>query len=46
MTPLIAMRDKFDIAFGNHSDADRHGVVCPAGGLMNPVWPHRRWASC
>jgi len=36
MTPLIAMRDKFDIAFANDTDADRHGIVCPSGGLMNP----------
>ena len=36
MTPLIALRDKFDIAFANDTDADRHGIVCPSGGLMNP----------
>jgi phosphoglucomutase len=36
MTSLIAMRDKFDIAFANDTDADRHGIVCPSGGLMNP----------
>ena len=36
MTPLIAMRDKFDIAFANDTDSDRHGIVCPSGGLMNP----------
>ena len=36
MTRLIAMRDKFDIAFANDTDADRHGIVCPSGGLMNP----------
>ncbi|MGA7675956.1 MAG: phosphoglucomutase (alpha-D-glucose-1,6-bisphosphate-dependent) [Rhizomicrobium sp.] len=35
MTRLIAMRDKFDIAFANDTDADRHGIVCPSG-LMNP----------
>ena len=36
MTRLIELRDKFDIAFANDTDADRHGIVCPSGGLMNP----------
>ena len=36
MAPLIAMRDRFDIAFANDTDADRHGIVCPSAGLMNP----------
>jgi phosphoglucomutase len=36
MTRLIALQDKFDIAFANDTDADRHGVVTPSGGLMNP----------
>ena len=36
MTRLIAMGDRFDIAFANDTDADRHGIVCPSGGLMNP----------
>jgi phosphoglucomutase len=36
MVPLIAQRHKFDIAFANDTDADRHGIVCPSGGLMNP----------
>jgi len=36
MAPLIALQDKFDIAFANDTDADRHGIVCPSGGLMNP----------
>ena len=35
MASLIALRDKFDIAFANDTDADRHGIVCPSG-LMNP----------
>jgi phosphoglucomutase len=35
MTRLIALRDKFDIAFANDTDADRHGIVC-ASGLMTP----------
>ena len=36
MTRLVAMADKFDIAFANDTDADRHGIVCPSSGLMNP----------
>src|SRR5665213_1184671 len=36
MRPLIALQDKYDIAFANDTDADRHGIVCPSGGLMNP----------
>ena len=35
MAKLIALADKFDIAWGNDSDFDRHGIVCPTG-LMNP----------
>ncbi|MEA3292573.1 MAG: phosphoglucomutase, alpha-D-glucose phosphate-specific, partial [Pseudomonadota bacterium] len=36
MAGLIALKDRFDIAFGNDTDADRHGIVTPTGGLMNP----------
>ncbi|MEV7014000.1 phosphoglucomutase (alpha-D-glucose-1,6-bisphosphate-dependent) [Streptosporangium sp. NPDC051022] len=36
MASLIAGRDAFDVATGNDADADRHGVVTPDGGLMNP----------
>ncbi len=36
MASLIAQREKFDIATGNDADADRHGIVTPDGGLMNP----------
>ncbi len=32
---LLALRDKFDLAFANDPDYDRHGIVTPAG-LMNP----------
>jgi phosphoglucomutase len=35
MANLIDMANKFDIAWGNDSDYDRHGIVCPSG-LMNP----------
>jgi phosphoglucomutase len=36
MTRLVAMRGKFDVAFANDTDADRHGIVAGADGLMNP----------
>jgi phosphoglucomutase len=36
MAHLIGMRDTFDIAFANDTDADRHGIVTKSGGLMNP----------
>ena len=36
MAGLIAMRDKFDVAFANDTDADRHGIVTRSNGLMNP----------
>lgn len=35
MASLIRMRDRFDVAFANDTDADRHGIVTPSG-LMNP----------
>ena len=36
MQNLLHIKDRFDIAFGNDTDADRHGIVTPDGGLMNP----------
>ena len=36
MASLIGRRDRFAIATGNDADADRHGIVTPDGGLMNP----------
>jgi phosphoglucomutase len=36
MAGLLAMRDRFAVAFGNDADADRHGIVTPAAGLLNP----------
>ena len=36
MTGLIKLRSKFDLAFGNDPDFDRHGIVTPSAGLMNP----------
>ena len=56
MASLIAMRDKFDVAFANDTDADRHGIVTPSGGLMNPnhflaaaiayLFTERKWRGC
>jgi phosphoglucomutase len=56
MASLIAARDRFDISTGNDADSDRHGIVTPDGGLMNPnhflavaigyLFAHRtRWPS-
>jgi phosphoglucomutase len=56
MVPLVAMRDRFDVAFANDADTDRHGIVTPAAGLMNPnhylavavsyLFTHRsRWST-
>ena len=56
MTRLIGLRDKFDIAFANDTDADRHGIVTRTAGLMPPnhylaaaiayLFPHRpRWRA-
>ena len=36
MASLIQRRDEYDIATGNDADADRHGIVTPDAGLMNP----------
>ena len=36
MAPLIGLREKFDVAFANDTDADRHGIVTPSVGLLNP----------
>ena len=36
MASLITRKDDYDIATGNDADADRHGIVTPDGGLMNP----------
>ena len=36
MAGLIRLKDDFDIAFGNDPDVDRHGIVTPSVGLMNP----------
>lgn len=36
MASLIGLKDRFDIAFGNDPDYDRHGIVTKSAGLMNP----------
>ncbi len=36
MARLTELRDRFDVAFGNDPDADRHGIVTPSAGLLNP----------
>lgn len=36
MAGLIELKQRFDIAFGNDTDSDRHGIVTRSGGLMNP----------
>jgi phosphoglucomutase len=36
MARLVALKDSYHVAFGNDGDADRHGIVTPATGLMNP----------
>ena len=36
MASLIASKDAYDIATGNDADSDRHGIVTPDAGLMNP----------
>jgi phosphoglucomutase len=51
MAGLIALRERFDVAFGNDTDHDRHGIVTPTTGLLNPnhylaaavayLFPHR-----
>ncbi len=36
MTGLVGMRDRFDVAFANDTDNDRHGIVTATAGLLNP----------
>jgi phosphoglucomutase len=53
MAGLVRLKDRFDVAFGNDPDADRHGIVTRSAGLMNPnhylavaihyLLTHRSW---
>jgi phosphoglucomutase len=36
MARLVGLKDRYRVAFGNDTDADRHGIVTPSAGLMNP----------
>jgi phosphoglucomutase len=36
MAGLVELRGRFDLAFGNDADVDRHGIVTPSAGLLNP----------
>jgi phosphoglucomutase len=36
MAGLVRLKDRYRVAFGNDADADRHGIVTPGAGLMNP----------
>ena len=36
MAGLVGLKDQYRVAFGNDPDADRHGIVTPSAGLMNP----------
>ncbi len=36
MAGLVGLKDRYRVAFANDPDADRHGIVTPSAGLMNP----------
>ena len=36
MASLVGLKDRYRVAFGNDADADRHGIVTPSAGLLNP----------
>ena len=36
MARLVGLKDRYDVAFANDPDSDRHGIVTPLSGLMNP----------
>lgn len=54
MASLLALKDDYDLAFGNDPDYDRHGIVTPSHGLLNPnhylavcidyLCKHREWS--
>src|SRR5262245_58911876 len=55
MARLVGLKDRYDVAFANDPDSDRHGVVVPSTGLMNPnhflavairyLLGHRKWPA-
>jgi len=55
MAKLIGLKNRFDIAFANDADGDRHGIVTPSAGLMSPnaylatcidyLFRHRDWSG-
>jgi phosphoglucomutase len=55
MSGLLELRDRFDVAVGCDPDADRHGIVTPSAGLLNPnhylsvaihyLFAHRSWGE-
>ena len=36
MANLVRLKDQYQVAFGNDTDSDRHGIVTPTAGLLNP----------
>ena len=55
MAKLVGLKDSYQLAFGNDTDSDRHGIVTPSAGLMNPnhylavaiqyLFTHRSWPA-
>jgi phosphoglucomutase len=55
MASLVALKDRYQLAFGNDTDSDRHGIVAPSVGLLNPnhylavsidyLFRNRRWST-
>ncbi|HEY6910823.1 MAG TPA: phosphoglucomutase (alpha-D-glucose-1,6-bisphosphate-dependent) [Myxococcales bacterium] len=55
MAKLVGLKDSYDLAFGNDTDSDRHGIVTPGAGLLNPnhylavsiqyLFTNRKWPA-
>src|SRR5205807_9336039 len=55
MAKLVALKDQYQLAFGNDTDSDRHGIVAPSVGLLNPnhylavsidyLFRNRKWSA-